>query len=324
MLEEAAREIVEAKPLGAAKLDDAVHWRAGCDVGQHGGYVGGRLGLEEHRRQAHDAAVGRRVDDPTDELEELRRADDRVRDRSRLHGFLLGHLRAEVAAVRQTVGPDDRQRDMVADAGASFRREDVARGGLEEVQHRCVVPQGRVRHVDDGLGGLEGFGQPLAGDRVDARVRRRSERLVTRLVEDLHEPRSDEAGSTDDDDLHFVPLSLMGARVGASADRVLLLWSEDRGGGCALESADAPAWDASQRPKLSEDGTVPCASRVDRDEREGRAAPQPNDHACDMKRHEQAVTTHLKLLTHRWQRGSRGRRALESAEAPAGWLVMRL
>ena len=48
-----------------------------------------------------------------------------------------------------------------------------------------------------------------------------------------------------------------------------------------------------QRAQLTEDGAAPCASRVDRDEREGRATPQPNDHACDMQRHEQAVTTHL-------------------------------
>src|SRR5213595_2450072 len=37
----------------------------------------------------------------------------------------------------------------------------------------------------------------------------------------------------------------MGSQVDASADRVLLLWAEDRGSGCALESADAPGWDAS-------------------------------------------------------------------------------
>src|SRR5438874_2355064 len=198
--------------------------------------------MENNGREAHRPPVGRRIGDPTDELEELRRADDGVRDRPCLHGFLLSHLRAEVAAVRETVGPDDGQRDMVAHAGAGFRREDVARRGLEELHHRRVVPHGRVRHVDDNLGSRERVGEPFARDRVDTRIRRRRERFVTRLVEDLDELRPDEAGSTDDNDLHVVPLSPMGSPVDASADRALLLWAEDRGCGCALESADAPAW----------------------------------------------------------------------------------
>ena len=53
---------------------------------------------------------------------------------------------------------------MVVHAGGGFRGEDVARRGLEELHHRRVVPVGRVRDVDDDLGTLERFGEPLAGD----------------------------------------------------------------------------------------------------------------------------------------------------------------
>jgi hypothetical protein len=68
--------------------------------------------------------------------------------------------------------------------------------------HGCVVPGRRVRHVDDDLGPIEGFGQSLAGQDVDARVGRRRERVVAGLPQVLDELGSDEAGSADDDDLH--------------------------------------------------------------------------------------------------------------------------
>ena len=51
------------------------------------------------------------------------------------------------------------------------------------------------------------LGQSLAGERVDARVGRRRDRLVAVLVELGHELRSDEAGAADDDDLHVVPFA---------------------------------------------------------------------------------------------------------------------
>jgi hypothetical protein len=60
---------------------------------------------------------------------------------------------------------------VVVHAGGDFRGQDAARRGLEEVQHRRVVPDGCVRHIDDDLGALERFGQALTGERVDARVR---------------------------------------------------------------------------------------------------------------------------------------------------------
>ena len=124
-----------------------------------------------------------------------------------LTSFLLRDLRAQVAALGEPVGADDRQRDVVPHAGGRLRREQVAGCGLEEVEHGRVVPRGCVRHVDDDLGALECFGEPLARERVDSRVRRRRERLVTGLPQLLDELRPNEAGSADDNDLHLVPFA---------------------------------------------------------------------------------------------------------------------
>jgi len=57
------------------------------------------------------------------------------------------------------------------DTRGDFRHQDVPNRSPEEVHHRRVLPDGRVRDVDDDIGTLERFGQSLAGDRIDARVR---------------------------------------------------------------------------------------------------------------------------------------------------------
>jgi catechol 2,3-dioxygenase-like lactoylglutathione lyase family enzyme len=81
--QEAPGELVEAEGLGAGQLDRVVHWRADRDIGQGAGDIVRRLGLNEGGRQPNGVAVGARVGDGADELEELRRADDRVgRDRT--------------------------------------------------------------------------------------------------------------------------------------------------------------------------------------------------------------------------------------------------
>ena len=90
--------------------------------------------------------------------------------------------------------------------GGGFRRQDVPRRGQEEVHDLRVVPQRCIRDVDDYLGTLERFCQSLAGDRVDARVRRRRERLVAVLAQFLDELRPDQAGSADNNDLHLISL----------------------------------------------------------------------------------------------------------------------
>src|SRR5204862_167938 len=74
------------------------------------------------------------------EVEELRGAQDGVGDRPGLDPGLLGDLGAQVAAVGQSVGSDDRQRDVVADARLALGCQLVARRGGEELQHGVVVP----------------------------------------------------------------------------------------------------------------------------------------------------------------------------------------
>ena len=60
-------------------------------------------------------------------------------DRMMVYGMpeaLISFL-ARIAIVAP-VGSDDGQRDMVPDARRRLRREQVAAGGLEELQHRLV------------------------------------------------------------------------------------------------------------------------------------------------------------------------------------------
>ena len=208
-LQDTPGELVEAKRLRARQLDRVVQWRADGDIGQCAGHVIGCLGLDEGGRQANGVALGARIGDPADELEELRCADDRVGDGPGLDQLLLRDLRAHVAALgSEPVRADDRQRDVVSHAGGRLCGEQVAGCGLEEVEHGRVFPGGCVRHVDDDLGALECFGEPLARERVDSRVRRRRERFVTALPQLLDELRPNEAGSANDNDLHLVPFVL--------------------------------------------------------------------------------------------------------------------
>ena len=76
-----ADELVEPELVGPGDLDDAVHRRAHGDPAERAGDVIGRHGLDEHGRQPDRVAVGGVRGDAVEELEELRRADDRVRDR---------------------------------------------------------------------------------------------------------------------------------------------------------------------------------------------------------------------------------------------------
>ena len=78
--QEAPDELVQPEPFGAGQLDGAVDRRALGDIGQGGGNVIGRFGLEEDGRQRNRPVVGAGIGDATDELEELRRAQDRAGD----------------------------------------------------------------------------------------------------------------------------------------------------------------------------------------------------------------------------------------------------
>ena len=153
------------------------------------------------------------VRDPLHELEELRGANDRVRNRGPVDQLLLGDLRPQVAAVGDAVGPDHREGDEVPNAGLGRGREQVGGGGREELHHRVVLEGRRVRDVDQRLGALEHLGEPLAGERVDARSPVTPGRPRDPPRRDRYDLRTDQACSADDNDLHDLPF----ARLGVSA-----------------------------------------------------------------------------------------------------------
>ena len=89
------------------------------------------------------------VGDARDELEELRRAHDRVGDRGVLDQLLLRDLGAEVAALAQALDAYDRKRDVMSHPGGHFRGQEVAGRRLEERQHGMILEGGRIGHVDN-------------------------------------------------------------------------------------------------------------------------------------------------------------------------------
>src|SRR6185312_8633236 len=93
---------------------------------------------------------------------------------------------------------------MVPDAGCGLRREKVAPGGLEELQHRLVFKRGRIGEVDHHLRAGHGLFDALAGDGVDAAIGRCGDDLVAALAQNGDGLRADQARAAYDDDLHVM------------------------------------------------------------------------------------------------------------------------
>jgi hypothetical protein len=105
---------------------------------------------------------------------------------------------------------------MVPDARCGLRREKVAAGGFEEFQHRLIFKRGRIGEVDHHLRAGHGLLEPLAGDGIDARVRRGADDLAAALAQNGYGLRADQAGPADDDDLHGLPSRGLNARASCS------------------------------------------------------------------------------------------------------------
>src|SRR5882672_10850512 len=137
-LQIAGDDFVERRSFRPGDVDDAASRRRERHIGNDGSNVVRRDGLEQAGREPDQVSIRTCSGDGTEEFQKLGRADDGVGDAGSLDQFLLGDLGAEVAIVGRPVGSDDGERDMVPDARCGLRREKVAAGGLEELQHRLV------------------------------------------------------------------------------------------------------------------------------------------------------------------------------------------
>ena len=162
-------QVVEAELLGTRDLDHAIHWRTEGDLCQGAGDIVRRHGLDEHRRQADRGAVGGSIGNALDELEELRRVNDRVGDRRVLDQLLLCDLRAEVAAFAQALGAYDRQGHVMPHTGRRFRGQEVACRRLEELQNRLILKEGAFDTSTTTEALARAVGESLAGEGVDTR-----------------------------------------------------------------------------------------------------------------------------------------------------------
>ena len=78
--EQPPRPVVDAQRLGSAELDPAADGRAERQIGDSRCDVVGGDELDQPRRQSDGVAVGAGLDGLRQEIEELRRAQDRVGD----------------------------------------------------------------------------------------------------------------------------------------------------------------------------------------------------------------------------------------------------
>jgi len=90
----------------------------------------------------------------------------------------------------------------VSDARVSRGLGDVAGRGEEEVHHVVVREGRRVGHVDNGVRALQHLLEALAGDGIHSGARRSGHGLVAVFDQPVNHVVADQAGATDDNDLH--------------------------------------------------------------------------------------------------------------------------
>src|SRR4029453_1865381 len=105
-VQELPHEFVLTDRFGTSQLDRAVQGLRQGRFGHDCGDVIRHNGLHQNGWKPNRLPFSRRLGDATHELEELRGTDDRVRNRGSLDQIFLSHLRAEVTAGEQAVGPD--------------------------------------------------------------------------------------------------------------------------------------------------------------------------------------------------------------------------
>src|SRR5262245_56983206 len=223
-----ADQFVETELLGTGHFGRAIQWRAHGNPGDSLGDVISRHGLNEYGWQPNRRSLRGFIGDARDELEELRRVNDRVRDPATFDQRFLSVLRSEVGTVGHTLGSHHGQRDVMPHTGCCGVLQKVTRGCGEELHDRRVLERWGVRDVDDDRRALKDLSQSLAGQRVDTRVWRSRDSFVALFVEHLHEFRSDKPCAADDDEFH-VGFSLPGQRGHEGQGGFTRQWETEKG-----------------------------------------------------------------------------------------------
>src|SRR5262245_15995790 len=97
-------QFVETELLGTCHFSRANQWPAHRNPADRFGDVISRHRLNEYRWQPNRRSLSGFIGDARDELEELRRVNDRVRDPATFDQCFLNVLRSEVGAVGHTLG----------------------------------------------------------------------------------------------------------------------------------------------------------------------------------------------------------------------------
>ena len=97
-------QLIETELLGTGHFDGPIHRRAHGDLTDRLGDIISRHGLNERRWQPNARSVGGFIGDASDELEELGRVNNRVRDPGTLDQGLLRVLGPEVRTVGYPLG----------------------------------------------------------------------------------------------------------------------------------------------------------------------------------------------------------------------------
>ncbi|MNF97205.1 hypothetical protein D3C84_800250 [compost metagenome] len=140
MLQILAHEFNDWPAIRPGDFQGLVVWRFQGDIGQRRGDIERGNRLQCGRGQVDGVAVfATRVGNGTDELEELRGAQDRVRNARVFDEFFLSHFRPEVTTFEHALGADHRQCNMVFDAVDFLRREQVFPGRFEKMQRRVIL-----------------------------------------------------------------------------------------------------------------------------------------------------------------------------------------
>src|SRR5690606_16371657 len=120
-----ARDFIERKTIGAGYFEGAVERRCDGQIGHRSRDVVGSDGLHQRRGKTRRRAVRTRVDNAADELEELRCAQDGVRDLRSLDQVFLGDLCAKVAAFKESISTYHGEREVVFHTSLGFGGEQV-------------------------------------------------------------------------------------------------------------------------------------------------------------------------------------------------------